>query len=147
MGGLITLETVDAGVEVWVTHPLYGEVRRERVAPTRLRRLRGLVATELAKSDGCDDVRVVVRRATLSLDSDLQPDPDLLIRAARGAVWFLNLPLADRLAGAAIRAGGAAEANFIRAYVLSWLGRGQEADAVLAGTRALTDVDGARRAF
>ena len=147
MRGLITLETVDAGMEVRVAHPLYGEVRRERAAPTRLRRLRGLVATELAKSDDCDDVRVVVRRATLSLDSDLEPDPDLLIRAARGAVWFLNLPLADRLADAAIRAGGAAEANFIRAHALSWLGRGQEADAVLAGTGELTDVDGARRAF
>ena len=134
-------------MEVRVAHPLYGEVRRERVAPTRLRRLRGLVATELAKSDDCDDVRVVVRRATLSLDSDLEPDPDLLIRAARGAVWFPNLPLADRLADAAIRAGGPAEANFIRAHVLSWLGRGQEADAVLAGTRELTDVDRARRAF
>ena len=147
MRGLITLETVDAGVEVRVAHPLYGEVRRERAAPTRLRRLRGLVATELAKSDDCDDLRVVVRRATLSLDSDLEPDPDLLIRAARGAVWFPNLPLADRLADAAIRAGGAAEANFIRAHALSWLGRGQEADAVLAGTRELTDVDRARRAF
>jgi DNA-binding CsgD family transcriptional regulator len=147
MRGLITLETVDAGVEVWLAHPLYGEVRRERVAPTRLRRLRGLVATELAKSDDCDDPRVVVRRAALSLDSDLAPDPDLLLRAARGAVWFPNLPLAERLADAAIRAGGAAEANFIRAHALSWLGRGEEADAVLAGTRALTDVDGARRAF
>jgi len=147
MRGLITLETVDAGVEVWVAHPLYGEVRRERAASTKLRRLRGLVATELAKSDDRDDVRVVVRRATLSLDSDLEPDPDLLVRAARGAVWFPNLPLADRLADAAIRAGGPAEANFIRAHALSWLGRGREADAVLAGARELTDVDRARRAF
>src|SRR6476620_10750252 len=147
MGGLITLESVDAGVAVWVAHPLYGEVRRERVAPTRLRRLRGLVATELAKSDDRDDVRVVVRRATLSLDSDLEPDPDLLLRAARGAVWLTDLPLADRLAEAAIRAGGAAEANLLRAHALSFLGRGREADAVLAGTRELTDVDGARRAF
>src|SRR6476620_3060623 len=141
MRGLITLDTAEAGVEVRLAHPLYGEVRRERVAPTRLRRLRGLVATELAKSDDRDDLRVVVRRATLSLDSDLEPDPDLLLRAARGAVWFPNLPLAVRLGGAAIRAGGAAEANFIRAHVLSWLGRGQEADAVLAGTPELTDVD------
>jgi DNA-binding CsgD family transcriptional regulator len=147
MRGLITLETVDAGVEVRVAHPLYGEVRRERAAPTRLRRLRGLVATELAKSADCDDLRVVVRRAALSLDSDLEPDPDLLITAARGAVWFPNLALADRLADAAIRAGGVAEANFIRAHALSWLGRGQEADAVLAGTRELTDVERARRAF
>ena len=147
MRGLITLDTVEAGVEVRLAHPLYGEVRRERAAPTRLRRLRGLVATELAKSDDCDDLRVVVRRATLSLDSDLQPDPDLLIRAAKGAVWFPNLPLADRLADAAIRAGGPAEANFIRAHALSWLGRGQEADAVLAGARESTDIDRARRAF
>jgi hypothetical protein len=57
-------------------------------------------------------VRVVVRRATLSLDSDLEPDPDLLVRAARGAVWFPNLPLADRLADAAIRAGGARGGEF-----------------------------------
>ncbi len=165
MRGLIRLETVDAGMEVRLAHPLYGEVRRDRAALTRLRRLRGLVATELAKSDlnrapldpdsggnaddlaDCDDVRVVVRRATLSLDSDLEPDPDLLVRAARGAVWFPDLALADRLADAAIRAGGAAEANFIRAHVLSWLGRGQEADAMLAGTRELADVDRGRLAF
>ena len=49
--GLITLEPVAGGVEVRVAHPLYGEVRRKRAAPTRLRRLRGLVATELAASD------------------------------------------------------------------------------------------------
>ena len=73
MRGLITLDAVDAGVEVRVAHPLYGEVRRKRAAPTRLRRLRGLVATELAESTNRDDVRVVVRRATLSLDSDLDP--------------------------------------------------------------------------
>src|SRR6478609_9643019 len=132
MGGLITLETVDAGVEVWVAHPLYGEVRRERAAPTRLRRLRGLVASELANSDDRDDVRVVVRRATLSLDSDLEPDAELLTTAARGAVWLWNLDLADRLAEAGIRAGGVAEASSIRAYALSCLGRGEEADNVLA---------------
>ena len=149
MRGLITLESVDDGVEVRVAHPLYGEVRRERAAPTRLRRLRGLVAAELAKSDNGDDMRGVVRRATLSLDSDLEPDSELLVRAARGAVWLMDLPLADRLADAACRAGGRAEASFIRAYVLSWLGRGQQADAVLADIRAgeLTGTDRARLAF
>ena len=64
MRGLITVETVDAGMQVRVAHPLYGELRRRRVAPTRLRRLRGLVATELAKAGDRDDVRVAVRRAT-----------------------------------------------------------------------------------
>ena len=123
--GLITLEPTDGGVEVRVAHPLYGEVRRKRAAPTRLRRLRGLVAAELAASDDRDDIRVVVRRATLSLDSDLTPDADLLVRAAHGAVWLADLPLADRLAEAAIRAGAGPEANFIRAHALSWLSRGR----------------------
>lgn len=132
MRGLITLDQVGGRVEARLAHPLYGEVRRSREAPTRLRRLRGLVAAELATSDDRDDMRVVVRRATLSLDSDLKPDPDLLIRAAAGAVWLWQMQLADRLADAAIRAEGTAEATLIRAYALSCLGRGREADMLLA---------------
>ena len=147
--GLITLEPVVGGVEVRVAHPLYGQVRRRRAAPTRLRRLRGLVAAELGASDDRDDIRVVVRRATLSLDSDLTPDDDLLVRAAYGAVWLADLPLADRLAEAAIRAGAGPEANFVRAHALSWLSRGEEADAVLAEIRTseFSDSDHARFAF
>jgi len=147
--GLITLEPVVDRVEVRLAHPLYGEVRRKRAAPTRLRRLRGLVTDELATSDDRDDLRVVVRRATLSLDSDLAPDADLLVRAAHGAVWLADLPLADRLAEAAIHAGAGPEANFVRAHALSWLSRGAEADTVLAEIRGseLTDADQARLAF
>ena len=90
-----------------------------------------------------------MRRATLSLDSDLTPDADLLVRAAHGAVWLADLPLADRLAEAAIRAGAGPEPNFVRAHALSWLGRGEEAEAVLAeiDTSQLTDDDRARFAF
>jgi DNA-binding CsgD family transcriptional regulator len=147
--GIITLTPVVGGVEVRVAHPLYGEVRRRRAAPTRLRRLRGLVAAELAAADDHDDIQVVVRRATLSLDSDLTPDADLLVRAAQGAVWLADLTLADRLAEAAVRAGGGPEPNFVRAHALSWLGRGEEADAVLAeiDSGALTDEGHARLAF
>jgi DNA-binding CsgD family transcriptional regulator len=147
--GLITLEPVAGGVEVRVAHPLYGEVRRRRGAPTRLRRLRGLVAAELAAAADRNDIQVLVRRATLSLDSDLAPDTDLLVRAAHGAVWLADLPLADRLAAAAIRAGAGPEPNFVRAHALSWLGRGEEAEAVFTDihTGELTDVDHARFAF
>ena len=146
---LITLEPGVGGVQVRLAHPLYGEVRRRRAAPSRLRRLRGLVAAELAAADDRDDIQVVVRRATLSLDSDLTPDADLLVRAAHGAVWLADLPLADRLAEAAVRAGAGPEPCFIRAHALSWLGRGEEADAVLAEIRTgqLTDGERARLAF
>ncbi|WP_231514439.1 LuxR family transcriptional regulator [Mycobacterium sp. URHB0044] len=147
--GLITLNQVGNRIEARLGHPLYGEVRRSRAAPTRLRRLRGLVAAELAGSDDRDDTRVVIRRAALTLDSDREPDTDLFIQAARGAVWLWDMPLADRLAEAAIAGGGAAEASFVRAFGLSCVGRGLEADAVLADitTRELTDVERARLAF
>jgi DNA-binding CsgD family transcriptional regulator len=147
--GLIALDQVGGRVEARLAHPLYGEVRRNRAAATRLRRLRGLVAAELAASNDRDDMQVVVRRATLSLDSDLEPDSDLLVRAASGAVWLWEFPLADRLTAAAIQAGGAADAKLIRAYALSCAGRGQEADDVLAGIQAdeLADTMYGRMAF
>ena len=147
--GLITIKRASGGAEARLAHPLYGEVRRIRAAPTRLRRLRGLVATQLAASGRRDEMRVVVRRASLSVDSDLPPDPDLLIRAAQGAVWLADLPLADRLAYAAVRAGGGAEAHFVRAHALSWLSRGEESDAMLANipTEGFTNAGHARLAF
>ena len=60
-----------------------------------------------------------------------------------------DLPLADRLGEAAIRAGAGPEANFVRAHALSWLSRGEDADTVLAEIRTsqLTDDDRARFAF
>jgi len=147
--GLITLEPAGSGIAVRVAHPLYGRVRRRRAAHSRLRRLRGLVASELAASSDGDDVRVIVRRATLSLESDLKPDAVLLLRAAHGAVWLADLALADRLAEAAIHAGAGPEPNFVRAHALSWLGRGEEAEAVFAEIpiSQLSEGDRARLAF
>ena len=52
---LITLHRIDGRVEVRVAHPIYGEVRRARAPETKLRRLRGLIAAELAKCDGGDE--------------------------------------------------------------------------------------------
>lgn len=130
--GLITLDQGDAGVQVRIAHPLYGEMRRTRAPSMTLRRLRGLVATELAGAPDRDELRAVVRRAGLILDSDLPPDPDLLVRAARGAIWLADLPLADRLTRAAIAAGAGADAHFLHAHALSWSFRGAEAETALA---------------
>lgn len=147
--GLIELHDLDGRVEVRVRHPLYAEVRRKQAPAMRLRRLRGAVATELGRGDDRDDMRTVVRRATLSLDSDLAPDPDLLVRAAHGATWMFDLPLADRLADAAVRAGGGPEAYLIRGCNLSGLSRGEEADELFADlpTTGFTGADHARLAF
>jgi predicted ATPase/class 3 adenylate cyclase len=71
-------------------------------------------------------------RAAFAWSTNLESDPDVLVRAARGAAWLLDLPLADRLADAAIRAGAGTQASVIRAHALSFLGRGEEADLLLA---------------
>ncbi len=131
--GLIRLAPGDDRVEVWLAHPVYGQVRRRTAAQTRLRRLRGELAQELAAAEDSDNVRMLVRRGTLLLDSDLDLDAELLVSAARGATAMGDLPLADRLAKAAGRAGGGAEATFVRGHALSWQGLGQEAEDVLAG--------------
>jgi DNA-binding CsgD family transcriptional regulator len=147
--GLITVEAADETLEARLAHPLYGEVRRSRSPETRLRRLRGQVAAELASAPDSDDMRGVVRRATLHLDSDLTPDTELLLKAAAGAVWLGDLRLADRLAKAAIRAGGAPRAYFLRAHALSWMPAGQQAEAVLAelSDAQLDDDDRGRLAY
>ncbi|KWX67035.1 AAA family ATPase [Mycobacterium sp. NAZ190054] len=147
--GLISVDQTGPLTEVRVAHPLYAEVRRNRTAPTRLRRLRGVVAAQLASAAAHDNVRVVVRRAALSLDSDLEPDADLLCRAAHGAVCLADLPLAERLAEAAGRAGAGPEAQLIRAHALSWLGRGEAAEEVLTrvDAAALGEDDYARYTF
>ena len=140
--GLITLEQVDGALAVRIAHPLYGEVRKKRAPSTRLRRLRGLVAKELAAGDRRDDPRVVVRRATLMLDSDLDPEPELFLTAARTAIG-LDTPLAERLARAAVMAGGGMESQLMHCYCLVWHGRAAEAERELAtlAQRATTDFE------
>ena len=87
---MITLEALaNDGMEVQGRHPVYREVRRNSAGMTRLRRLRGLVANELAAQDTGDDRRIVVRRAALTLESDLEADPARLVRGRA----------ADQLAG------------------------------------------------
>lgn len=148
--GLIAIERAGTGRELQarVAHPLYGEVRRARAASMRLRRLRGKVARALGDVGG-EEMRVTVRRAALSLDSDLPADPELYTTAANGAIWRADLVLADRLAAAAIAAGGPVEASYIRAHALSWLSRGAEADTVLAQipTAGFSDREISRVAF
>lgn len=144
--GLVALHDTGDGVQARVSHPLYGEMRRTRAPVATLRRLRGQIATELAAGSRTDDMRMAVRRATLSVDSDLTPDPTLLVRAAQGAIRLADLSLAERLASAAEHAGAGPEATYLRAHALSWLFRGQDAEDVLAGlnTTGLPDTERAR---
>ncbi|KUI13181.1 LuxR family transcriptional regulator [Mycolicibacterium acapulense] len=127
---LVTVERSGANLAARLAHPLFGELRRATAGELYLSRIRGRLATRLAH-DGEPDGQATVRRALLALESDLPPDPDLFLAAARGAMTLLDLELADRFATAAADAG-AAEAPGLRALNLFLLGRGAQAEEVLS---------------
>jgi len=148
--GLIRVEPEGERVCARVAHPLYGEVQRSRIGKLRARRLRGRVATALAgvAHETADDQ---LRRAVLTLDSDLPPNPQLLTGAARRAAQLADNWLAERLARGAIEAGGGFGAGILLGDALSFTGRGPEAEQAFLGmvARASTDAErivlGARR--
>jgi DNA-binding NarL/FixJ family response regulator len=128
--GLVSVERDGRRLQARLAHPLYGEVRRARLGQLRARRLRGRVASALADTGGrVDDA---LRRAVLSLDSDLPADPDLFTTAAQRAIMALDIRLAERLSRAAVASGGGFEARLTLASVLSWRSQGDEAETELA---------------
>ena len=102
-------------------HPLFGEVTLARLPRLRARRLRADIIMQLAGHGGTN-AATTLRRATLMLDADLRPDPDLLARGAELAVSAGDTTLADRLATASLEAGGGFAAQSIRAFVRAWAG-------------------------
>jgi DNA-binding NarL/FixJ family response regulator len=144
------VEVYPDGRWLWarLAHPLYGEVRRAQVGRLHARRLRGRIAQALAAA-GDQRAGDTLRRAMLTLDSNLQPDPTLLTDAARHATELGDLTLAMRLARAAVAAGGGFEPRLLVGRALVWSGHGAEADIELGALGALahTDVERARAAF
>ena len=147
MRGLIALDHVDGGIEVRLAHPLYGEVRRRR-APTRLRRLRGLVAAELAAPMTRRHAR---RGAPRHIESGLRPRrpnrtcssrPPRALCGSRICRWPIDWPKR--------RSAPARDGSVFHSRPCTVVARpGQEAEAVLAGDRTteLTDDDRARLAY
>ncbi len=127
------LASVDSGVRpavVRLAHPLLGEVRRGAES-LRLQRLRGHIASELARK-GSTDPRDLVRRAALTIESDLTPDPEFLLAAAAAAMQLLDHRLAETLAERAFAAGGGPDARITHAMAITWQERGTEAETILA---------------
>ena len=87
--GLVRVEHTAGVWSVRLVHPLYGEVRRRSMGVLRARRLRGLLAS---RTDGD-----LLRRALLTLDSDLPLDDDLMLAAGTLALELYDPILAERL--------------------------------------------------
>ena len=126
---LVTVERCGSRLIARLAHPLFGELRRATAGQLYQSRIRGKLAQRLAKEDD-DDMQATVRRALLTLESDLAPDRKLFLEAARCGMTLLDLDLSDRFAAAAADAG-AAEAAGLRAMSLAGRGDGDRADAIL----------------
>ncbi|MGH3673399.1 MAG: helix-turn-helix transcriptional regulator, partial [Pseudonocardiaceae bacterium] len=126
-----------------LAHPLYGEVQRAQMSVLHARRLRSRIAQALADT-GDRRAGDTVRRAVLTLDSDLKPDPVLLTNATRRATELGDLTLTVRVARAAVTAGGGFESRLLLGNALSWSGRGAETDTELAALDTLACTDAQR---
>lgn len=138
--GVVTVERDGRRLQARLAHPLYGEACRAAIGQLQARRLRGRIATTLA-STGARRTEDTFRCAVLALDSDLEPDPQRLSTAARRGVQLMDVTLAERLARAAVAAGGGFEPRLTLAYALGWLSRGTEADSELKAVADLASTD------
>lgn len=127
--GLVNVDSDAQPTSVRLAHPMLGEIRR--TDSLRFQRLRGRIATELARQ-GDTDPRDLVRRAMLAIDSDLPPDPELLLAAASAAAHLRDARLAQCLAERAVAAGGGHDAKIAYAMANIWLQRPTEAETILA---------------
>jgi DNA-binding NarL/FixJ family response regulator len=129
--GLIRVVHDGPQINARFSHPLYGEVVRRAVGTASARKLRGHIAGLLSGQPLDSPVRRI-RLAELSINSDQPVDTDLLITAAKDAMFLSNLPLGERIARAAFERGGGVQAAELLSRALLWQGHPVQAEAILA---------------
>ncbi|ASW53840.1 LuxR C-terminal-related transcriptional regulator [Plantactinospora sp. KBS50] len=137
---LITVMQHDRRSDVRLAHPLYGEVVRQRCPVTRTRRLKAHLA-DLIEQAGARRRDDLLRVAVWRLDSGTAQVPSLLIAAAGQAFGQYDVPLAARLARAALSAGGGYDAAELLATILMFSDQPEQALEVLDGVAAEVTTD------
>ena len=126
-------------------HPLYGDVVRARTSRMRTEAIQRRLA-DAVEAWGARRRGDVLRVAAWRLESGAAGDPALFERAAAHALAALDVPLAQRLAHAAVEAGGDFDAQLLLGRALAAAGRAGEADELLHGLEAEADGDERRAA-
>ncbi len=145
--GLIKSRIEGRRIQVWLGHPIYGDV--VRVGITALRQ-RALVRSRAEVVEATGGRR---REDTLLLASwrliGGGGSEELLLAGAVAARARHDYPLAERLARAALNEGGGFEARFLAAESAHFQGRPEEAERELAvlATQATSDAERARVAI
>jgi tetratricopeptide (TPR) repeat protein len=130
--GLLVLERSGRRILARLAHPLHGEVLRATLPASRFRSVADRLATafNVGRLRRRDDL---LRLGTWQLEAGLAAHPGLLLKAASQAAARFDHELTERLARAAVDAGGGATAVRVLAEALEWQGRHAEAVAVMVG--------------
>jgi DNA-binding CsgD family transcriptional regulator len=129
--GLIRFQRDGPVLNARFTHPLVGDVVRSKVGHATERRLKGQVV-QILRRRGLESAASRIRMAQLSLDSDQAVDDELLVTAAKDAIYLSNLPLGERLARTAFERTGSLQSGELLSRALLWQGKPAAADAILA---------------
>ncbi|WP_083121173.1 helix-turn-helix transcriptional regulator [Mycolicibacterium rhodesiae] len=129
--GLIRVVDGSGTADIHFTHSVIGEVIRQGLGQVASRRLRTELVGAMDLHPPLGPVQRV-RRAELALHSDKTMDAEFLSRAAEDAIALMNIALAERLARAAVDAGGGLVASELLARTLLWQGRAPESELILA---------------
>lgn len=138
--GFVAVERSGRRWRVRLAHPIYGEVLRDQL--TEHRRIQILrVLADAMMSTGMRRREDKRRVAIWLLEAGEPADGEVLLAAARDALFGGDLNDVARLARAALDAGVGAPAAHILGRALDGLGENEEADAVFAQGEAMAATD------
>lgn len=129
-------------LEIRLAHPLYGEVIRARTPALRTRAIARSLA-EVIEASGARRRQDTLQVATLRLCGG-GATPELMLAAAYSARWLYDFSLAERLARAAVQAGGGFDAALLSAQLASLQGLGEQAERDFAELTPIADNDSQR---
>jgi DNA-binding CsgD family transcriptional regulator len=141
--GLIEEQAQGSDSIVRLAHPLFGEAVRARLPAARRQAVCGRLA-DAAQERGLAVGAELLRVAGWRLEEGAPADPKLFSAAARRAQAGFDAGLAERLARAAVSAGGGFEAQLALAVALGAQGRTTPAERVFAQLEQEVDDDVSR---
>jgi DNA-binding CsgD family transcriptional regulator len=127
-------------LEIRLDHPMFGEVIRDRMSALR-RRLLVRQLADLVEATGARRREDTLRIANWRLDGGGPVRAELMLSAAQQALARWALPLAERLARAALSAGAGFDAGLLLALLCCLQLRVQEAEELLAALMAQASDD------
>lgn len=139
--GLLRVVPDARRTRVCLAHPLYGEFLRSHTSPLRVRAIRQQLGVAL-RATGARRRDDLLRLAVWQLEGGTTPDPGLLVAASRQATAvFFDHELAERLAAAAVEAGGGFAAKLALANAWHARGRAVEAERSLRSLAVLATTE------